>query len=283
MHFRDDYHVCNDSCTFNDAFNDGRFIVCMRSLKVHACRGFQSGKDACVIRDTGYQEVCILSGRVIFDQVMKHNFIPTQTRRHIGIKVQIRDAQMARLWRRLGQILYVLFEPKLRRRYNEQAENAVAFYLEVFERVTQRVDRRNAIPIELTLAMAESRRYLLPRPVRLSRITRLEKVCKTITKAALSSLKRPKDVDFLCTNASETCVYVLRCVLNGYATEGEALLNWKEFGDLGPMPSDRGLKNTFSIEMRRITTCSQLLQRAFNNRHCRAHIRKSFRYGLFQY
>ena len=99
---------------------------------------------------------------------------------------------------------------------------------------------------------------------RISRLLRLEQRCQSVLKNALQRIESSKTNEFVHNHPYEVCVYVLRCVLDGFKKGDVVVLDRNDFADLAPMPTQKGLHGVFCIPTDHITKCSLILQEAIN-------------------
>ena len=272
-HYVDNHHSCDVKCRFIDPYGSGLYIVCMESLRVHGCKRRLDGRDPCIPTNDGLNVVCCASGREIIDQNIID--IDSNMRRmtanpfyqKINVPITQKQCQRAdqtrRLWCVLGDVIHRIFQRERRERYNGLTENASRHYVEVVNCLFND-DSKTNIRAKLTKILACSTYRLSLGHVRLSRLLQLEKRCKGVLERALQNIETTKKLDFVYRNPHESCVYVVRCTLDGFKKGDVVVLNSCDFADLAPMPTQKGLQNAFEINTKQITTCSLILQEAFN-------------------
>lgn len=274
-HCVDYYHSCHDNCKFHDPYRNGSYLVCVESLRVHACKQTTQGTNACLPTNDGFNVVCKISGREIKNQ--KVIDVERNTQRlmypnpHCKINVALtqkqrnRATQTKRLWVALGDVIHRIFNRRSRQTYNRLPSNVIRHYAEITKRLWN-VDgpRSFNIGTEVVKIVANSKFNLHLGHVRVSRLIALEKRCKYILERAMNTIVTPKKVDFIYNHPHESCVYVIRCTLDGFRKDDFVLFDSDQFADLAPMPTDKGLDCVFGIITKEITNCSLILQETFN-------------------
>ena len=272
----DNNHTCKAKCRFIDPYGNGMYIVCIESFRVHACkRKISGGFDECIPTNDGFNVVCAASGREIIDQNVID--VDSNLRRMMGYhnsrlnipltqKQRQRAEQTKHFWYVLGDVVSRIFQREKREKYNALVENVVRHYVEIVNRLPRDTSATN-LKTKLTNIVARCTYNLHLGHVRISRLLRLEKRCKSLLEKILPKIETSKKSDFIYRHPYESCAYVVRCTLDGFKKNNVVVLNADDFHDLAPMPTHRGLQTVFGISMVEITTCSLILQESFNKLH----------------
>ncbi len=268
----DIYHACCEKCSFFDAYGDGRFHVCAFSLQVHKCRRSNRGEDPCPVVSDGFSAACTISSRELENAELVVNLPSRGQHVHsssiflpLTSKQRRRADQTRALNTAMGTLIARLFRPSLRENYNKQPQISVRLFVETIKRLVDGGDGGVGLASRVCRATRQTRYRLYTGRVRASRLLRLEATARRLLTRALWACGEGQKSDYVCNNPYESCVYVLRCVLEGFGKNDVNLLRqYPNFGDLAPMPSDRELKTVFGIVTTNITGCSLILQEALN-------------------